>query len=211
MSEMLQRLQDTDPRLVQNFLKTHKSTALSSDLQEYITRINAVPAIIHNIGNSLTKTVHILQRQFPDMTYSQARSLYYDAMNFFYMDDDISVGAWDNYYAELFDKMTALAISTNKIDSAARCASKAHSLRALAKDRIKPQDWKVPNFLININVRPEDLNYSSKNVYDIIKKDEDGQYAKLIDGLPTTEVEKDRLRLDAGIQDIKPIEDKDEK
>jgi hypothetical protein len=211
MSEMLQRLQDTDPRLVQNFLKTHKSTALSSDLREYITRINAVPAIIHNLGNSLTKTIKILQRQFPDMTYSQARSLYYDAMNFFYLDDDISVGAWDNYYAELFDKMSALAISMNKIDSAARCASKAHDLRTLAKNRIKPQEWKVPSFLININVRPEDLNYASKSIYNIIKKDEDGQYSKLIDGLPTTEAEKKRLRADAGIQDITPEEVQDEK
>lgn len=202
---MLEKLRDTDSRIVQSFLKTHSSAELPVQMQEYITMINAVPAIVHHFGQSLGKTVRILQRQFPELSYSQARSIYYDAMNFFYFDDDIAVDAWDNYYAELFDKLAAMAISLNKIDSAARCASKAHSLRTLAKDRLKPQEWKVPSFLINVNVRPEDLNYKSKSVFDIIKKDEDGQYSKLIDGLPTTESEKKRLKQDAGITDAEIV------
>lgn len=202
---MLERLRDTDSRMVQNFLKTHSSTELPVQMQEYIIRINAVPAIVHHFGQSLSKTVKILQIQFPELSYSQARSIYYDAMNFFYLDDDIVVDAWDNYYAEFFDKLAAMAISLNKIDAAARCASKAHALRTLAKDRIKPQEWKVPSFLININIKPEDLNYKSKSIMDIIKKDEDGQYARLIDGLPTTDSEKKRLKQDAGISDAEIV------
>lgn len=207
MSVMLERLREFDAQLIQQFLTDKKSLAIPLELQEYIIKVNAVPAIIHHNPNSMTVVVRELQKQFKGLSYSQARDIYYDAMNFFYVDDAISADAWDNFYAEQQEKLARLAISLNKVDAASKCFQQARSYRIAAAERIKPGEWKAPVFILTNKIRPEDLNIKSQKIYDIIRKDEEGKYSKMINGLPISEAEKKRLKNDAGIQEAEIIEE----
>jgi len=198
----LDQLQCLEPSVLQNFLETKVSRAISKELQEYIIRINAVPAIIHYNGASVTKATKLLMQQFKGLTYSEARSIYYDALNFFYIDDNVSSDAWDNYYAEKIEDLARYSIGVNRPDVALKAYLEAHRLKVRNTDRIKPGDWKPPIFIINNKVKPEDLGYEKQSIYEINRKAESGYYSKLINSLPITEKERIRLRQEAEIQDI---------
>ena len=78
----LEELQLLDHKVLQEFLSTGQSVGIPDKLQDYIRKINAIPAIVHYNGAALSKCITALRRQFPDLTYSQARGIYEDAMNF---------------------------------------------------------------------------------------------------------------------------------
>ncbi len=197
----LEELQLLDHKLVQDFLQSGQSTSIPETLKDYILKINAVPAIVHHNGAALSRCIPALRRQFPEMTYSQARGIYEDAMNFFYMDNTVTSDAWDNYYADQFDKLARLSLAMDKPEVAMRSFAKAHELRTRATDRIKPGDWNPPTFIISSNIKPEQLGYAKQNLYDIARKAESGYYKKLIDNLPITEKEKERLLAEAEVED----------
>lgn len=198
----LDQLQTLDPEVLQNFLETKISHAISKELQDYIIKINAVPSIIHYNGASVSKATKLLMQQFRGLTYSEARSIYYDALNFFYIDDNVSSDAWDNYYAEKIEDLARYSIGVNRPDVALKAFLEAHRLKVRNSDRIKPGDWKPPVFIINNKIKPEDLGYEKQSIYEINRKAESGFYAKLISSLPTSEKQKASLRQDAGVEDV---------
>ena len=197
----LEEVQLLDHRLLQDFLQTGKSECIPGDLQDYIRKINAVPSIVHHNGAALGRCIAALRKQFPTLSYAQARGIYEDAMNFFYMDNTVTSDAWDNYYADEFDKLARLSLAMDKPEAAQRAFAKAHELRTRSTDRIKPGDWNPPTFIISDRIKPEQLGYAKQNLYDIARKAESGYYKKLIDGLPITEKEKERLFAEAEVED----------
>ncbi len=197
----LEELQLLDHKVLQEFLNTGQSVGIPDKLQDYIRKINAVPAIVHHNGAALSKCISAIRRQFPDLTYSQARGIYEDAMNFFYMDNTVTSDAWDNYYADQFDKLARLSLGMNKPEAALRAFTKAHELRTRSTDRIKPGEWAPPTFIISDRIKPEQLGYAKQNLYDIARKAESGFYKNLIEGLPITEKEKERLLAEAEVED----------
>lgn len=196
----LEELQLIDHKILEDFLRTGKSSSIAEDLKQYIVRINAVPAIVHHNGTSITKCIAAIRRQFPEMSYAQARGIYEDAMNFFFMDNSVTSDAWDNYYADQFDNLARLAIAMDKPDAAIRAFAKAHELRTRATDRIKPTDWSPPTFIISNTIKPEQLGFKKQNLYDIARREESGYYKKMIEGLPISDKEKDRLMIEAEVE-----------
>lgn len=196
----LEELQLIDHKILEDFLRTGKSSSIAEDLKQYIVRINAVPAIVHHNGTSITKCIAAIRRQFPDMSYAQARGIYEDAMNFFFMDNSVTSDAWDNYYADQFDNLARLAIAMDKPDAAIRAFAKAHELRTRSTDRIKPTDWNPPTFIISNTIKPEQLGFKKQNLYDIARREESGYYKKMIEGLPISDKEKDRLMMEAEVE-----------
>ncbi|MBP3343045.1 MAG: hypothetical protein J6L20_01685 [Bacteroidales bacterium] len=197
----LEELQLLDHKVVQEFLHTGQSAAIPDNLQDYIRKINAVPSIVHYNGAAVSRCIKALRTEFPDLSYSQARGIYEDAMNFFYMDNTVTSDAWDNYYADQFDKLARLSLAMNKPEAAQRAFAKAHELRTRSTDRIKPGDWAPPTFIISDKIRPEQLGYSKQNLYDIARKAESGFYKNLIEGLPIPDKEKERLFAEAEVED----------
>ena len=88
----------------------------------------------------------------------------------------------------------------NKPDAALRAFTKAHELRTRSTDRIKPGEWAPPTFIISDRIKPEQLGYAKQNLYDIARKAESGFYKNLIEGLPITEKEKERLLAEAEVE-----------
>lgn len=183
---------------IQVFLKTQKSEVISVDMQDYIVKMDRCSVIINTQGANMTLATEELRRCFPDLSYTQARRIYYDALEYFHVDEPVSAAAWDAVYADQYDKLQALAIASGKLAVARKCIEKSHELRTT---RRQEQDfrWQPPTFVINIAVKPEDLGYKSRKIMDIARRREDAELRQMIGSLETTPAEKQRLLADAGI------------
>lgn len=183
---------------IQVFLKTQKSEVISVDMQDYIVKMDRCSVIINTQGANMTLATEELRRCFPDLSYTQARRIYYDALEYFHVDEPVSAAAWDAVYADQYDKLQALAIASGKLRVAQKCIEKSHELRTT---RRQEQDfrWQPPTFVINIAVKPEDLGYKSRKIMDIARRREDAELRQMIGSLETTPAEKQRLLADAGI------------
>ncbi len=183
---------------IQVFLKTQKSEVISVDMQDYIVKMDRCSVIINTQGANMTLATEELLRCFPDLSYTQARRIYYDALEYFHVDEPVSAAAWDAVYADQYDKLQALAIASGKLAVAQKCIEKSHELRTT---RRQEQDfrWQPPTFVINIAVKPEDLGYKSRKIMDIARRREDAELRQMIGSLETTPAEKQRLLADAGI------------
>lgn len=196
--DRLETLREYKVEDIQVFLKTQKSDVISVDMQDYIVKMDRCSVIINTQGANMTLATEELRRCFPDLSYTQARRIYYDALEYFHVDEPVSAAAWDAVYADQYDKLQALAIASGKLAVAQKCIEKSHELRTT---RRQEQDfrWQPPTFVINIAVKPEDLGYKSRKIMDIARRREDAELRQMIGSLETTPAEKQRLLADAGI------------
>ena len=185
---------------IQYFLAQRKSDVIPVDMQEYILQLDSMSRLFHYHKHNYSRAVECLRKEWPQLTIAQARCIYRDALEYFYQDDGISARAWDLKYADAYDDLARLAIKSDKLATAKAALDKAHELRTKQRAQESHQ-WQPPIYLVNINVRPEDLGYQSQRLMDIAKRAEDAQYKELILGLETTEAEKKRLLADANIPD----------
>lgn len=186
---------------IQSFLQTRKSASIPQTLQTYILQLDTVARILHTNRLSVKAAILQIRREWPDLTVAQARGIYYDGLEFFYHDDHASAAMWDQVYADFFDDLSRLSIASGKEATALRAAELAHKLRTTVREAQEYQ-WKAPVYLININVKPEDLGYKSQKLADIARRAEDRKFAEMIDSLETTDAEKARLLADAGIKTV---------
>lgn len=190
---------------LQQFLQTRTSSVIRSDMQKYILQLDTVARLMHKNRLSVRELVDQLRKEWPELTVSQARSVYYDALDYYYFDDDSSAKSWDMVYADQLEDLKTLAIAADKYDVAFKCIVKAHELRTKVRES-ETHDWQAPVFLINVNVKPEDLGYESRKVADIARRAEDRKFKDMIMSLETTDKEKERLLQEAGIRTVEPEE-----
>ena len=178
---------------IQAFLQTRQSSVIASDMQTYILQLDTVARLMHTNSLSVRKSIDQLRREWPELTVSKARSIYYDALDYYYFDDSSSAKSWDMVYADQLEDLKTLAIAADKYDVALKC-----------------HNWQAPVFLININVKPEDLGYESKKLADIARRADDRKYREMIMSLETTDAEKTRLLKEAGIETVDPVKIEEE-
>ena len=183
---------------IQAFRVNKHSEVIPVNLQQYILQLDAVARLNHTNNFSLKAAVDLLCGEFPGLTPAAAREVYYDALDYFYFDDRLSATTWDAVYAQQMEDLKTLAIAANKLETAYKCLVKAHEYRTMQRESTEV-DWQPPVFIININVKPEDLGFKSRQLLDIARRNEDQQFEKMIDSLPIPDADKDRLRSDAGI------------
>lgn len=194
---------------IQLFLKTRSSEVIPVDMQDYVLKMDRCSTIINTQGANMTLATEELCRCFPALSRSQARRIYYDALEYFHIDEPVSAAAWDAVYADQYDKLQALAIASGKLSVAFRCIEKSHQLRT-QKRQADDFRWQPPTFVINIAVKPEDLGYKSRKIMDIARRREDEELRQMIGSLETTPAEKQRLLVDAGISIEEPQEAKED-
>ena len=203
-NDRLQTLQKYRIEDIQAFLQTRQSSVIASDMQTYILQLDTVARLMHTNSLSVRKSIDQLRREWPELTVSQARGIYYDALDYYYFDDSSSAKSWDMVYADQLEDLKTLAIAADKYDVALKCIIKAHELRTTVRES-ESHNWQAPVFLININVKPEDLGYESKKLADIARRAEDRKYREMIMSLETTDAEKTRLLKEAGIETVDPV------
>lgn len=186
---------------IQYFIQNRHSDIIPENMQNYILQMDAVARITRTNRLSVRDTIEQLRKQWPELSFAQGRAIYYDALDYFYMDDSVSARSWDLVYAEKLEDMALLALKANKLDVAFKCTTKAHELRTKQRESMD-YDWHAPTYMININVKPEDLGYTSQKLADIAKRNEDRKYREMIMSLEVTEAEKQRLLREAGVDNI---------
>ena len=184
---------------IQDFLSSRVSATIPEDVQQYILYLNSASSIIHHVGTNLKAASEALMREFPMLSRAQARGIYYDALEYFYMDETVSARAWDMIFADEFEKLKEVAIGQEQCMTAFKCLEKAHELRTKRRESMD-YDWTPPVFLISTTVKPESLGYKSQKLMDIARRNEDKEYREMILSLETTASEKERLLLEAGIE-----------
>lgn len=203
-NDRLQTLKKYSIEDIQSFLQTRQSSVIASDMQTYILQLDTVARLMHANSLSVRKSIDQLRREWPELTVSQARGIYYDALDYYYFDDSSSAKSWDMVYADQLEDLKTLAIAADKYDVALKCIIKAHELRTTVRES-ESHNWQAPVFLININVKPEDLGYESKKLADIARRVDDRKYREMIMSLETTDAEKTRLLKEAGIETVDPV------
>lgn len=198
----LEKLMSIDKDVLRNFLRTGEKSAISPVMQDYIRKMNTTASIIHLRGTSLKRVTEALMDNYPELSYSQARSIFYDALQFFWIDDNLSAETWDNYYADRMEDLFRLAVKADRLDIAFKASVKAHEYRTQNRNVVSPEDWKPPVFIVSNELTPEELGYKKRSVYEIARRKEKGEYSRLIDSLPVSEKEKQRLRMEADVTDV---------
>ena len=85
--DRLETLRNFSVEDIQVFLKTRKSEVIPIDMQDYITKMDRCSVIINTQGANMTLATEELRRCFPDLSYTQARRIYYDALEYFHVDE----------------------------------------------------------------------------------------------------------------------------
>jgi hypothetical protein len=192
--------------IIEGFRKTGKSSAMNAELQQYVLQLDAVIQIKQTERfDNISRIARKLQLKFPKLSFIAARERVYDAYNFFHVNDTVSSDAWDAIYADKMEDLAAICVKDKNWKTAKEAIALAHDYRTKAKSRIKPEDMAGNTFLISGNIQPEDLGFETGNLKEIARKEQDGYYTELINSLNTSDAEKKRLKLDAGITDAEII------
>lgn len=198
--DRLQLLETIPADEIQALIKTRTiPPSVPPELVDYILQLDSMIQILHYNRNSYGRCIEALRKQWPTLTVAQARGIYRDAMEYYYVDPDVSARALDLKYADAMDDLARVAIAADKYATAQRALEKAHELRTMQRER-EEFVWQPPVIIYNINIKPEDLGYETQKLADIARRAEDRKFKAMIEGLETTDAEKARLLVEAGIR-----------
>jgi len=208
----LERVKELDGDVLQTFLMTRRGNAIPEELRAYILQLNSVSNIIHEEGACCSKVARKLRIEYPELSYSQALNIFYDALNFFYVDDNVSAASWDNYYADRMEELYRKAEEEGNMKVAHACLESAHRLRTRNRNVTNPSDWTPPVFLISSRLTPEQLGFKKQEIFEIQRRQENKALGELIERLPTSEKEKKRLMQEASVsvEDAVIMEDEED-
>ncbi len=209
--DMLSQLRNYPVESIQEFLRIRKSEDIPQSVQKFILQLNSAINIIHHNGTNIQRASKQLMMEYPELSLGQAKRIFYDAIEFFYVDDSVSARHWDMVFADQYEDLKLLAIKEGKYEVARKCIEAAHKLRTTTRESMD-YNWAPPVFLINISVKPESLGFKSAKMMEIARRHEDEEYKRIINSLETTDAEKARLFAEAGIKEVEyqKIDDDDE-
>lgn len=201
----LEKIGSIHPDVIDEFIRTGKTTVISPELQQIIGQM-VFAMQIWNTERNVTRAAKRLQvrtkaEQGVEININTAKSRIYAALNYFDVDCNVSENVWLRDYANKFEDMVKVALAKGRVDIAERCMDKAKECRLQATAADKQASLGVV-YVMSGDITPEDLGFTSRSKKEIARKANDGIYAKIIDSLDIPEPEKKRLREDAQIEDV---------
>lgn len=185
-------LTKVDYELLQQVVSSGKSKALSPELNAYLDILDVARSMY---AKYQSKRAIINTLMAPVYGYSRydANLIFNDAMNFFYVNNDIKKQAWKNFYADRCDELALLAIEKDEFENARRLIKDAATYRGLFdedKDEL-PADM-FRRSLVIYTMDPQDVG---------IQRESRSKLAQFIDSLDEiTEEEKSKLKRDAMVE-----------
>ena len=172
-------------------------TSLPEHMQKYLEHLDTIRSM-HQKYNSKRFIINYLVAS-NHVTRQEALRWYSDAINFFYLNNEITKEAWRNVYAEKLEDAASVAWHLNDMETFSRNIIRAADLRQLNKEDppTLPADFYDRRTII----------YSTDISKLGIKRESRVKLAEFIDALDITELEKDDARKDAGILDVDFLED----
>lgn len=188
------------PTVLANILKTGSLTSVPLEYQEYYSLMEKVRDLrakaVHN-GKIITRTgiLKLLQASH-DLSPFEAKRLYEDALNFFYVQDNVKPQAFANLYADQLDEAASLALKTNQLETFERLKMSAAKLRGCFEK-------KAPEL-------PEGIFQKQVIIYSLSPKDigvepqDKKEVERFLDSLPDIPaIKMQRAKADAGIDGYK--------
>ncbi len=179
------------------YIESGANSDLSEDMIEYVNMLELIRTMHMRYESHIT-IIKFLQQPPYGLSEYVAISRYSDAMNFFYLDNEIKKQAWRNLYAEKLDRAADLVLKTatnsKDIDIYKNIIFAARDMRQLGipdAEDIPEEFFNKPTKLYSLN--PELVGKKRANR---------SLLARHIDSLSIPESEKVRLKSDAMIEDV---------
>ena len=137
--------------------------------------------------------INSIRTKWPEVSRRQAIKLYYDAINFFFLDNVVKIEAWKNFIAEKLDNLASYAIELNDLEEARRCLVEVAKLRGVYESNqqaVPPELLDRRPIIYTLDI--EKMGIPKVNRYEL---------AAFIDNLDLTQKEKLKIRKDAMIDE----------
>jgi hypothetical protein len=198
-NEYSDALNSVDLDLLQLHIKTGKTKSLPDDLVLYIELMEIVRGLYAKYETK-TFIVNLLMMKPYELSRFHANRLYFDTLNFFYLDNSVKQKAWENIYATHLDNIAYYAIEKDDLETAHRCFMDAAKLRGVGTD----EKGEMPAEMYNRPVIIYTIDAEAAGIKSTSRK----ELAEFIDKIPEiSERERVRLNKDAGISEVTLFED----
>ena len=201
-TEYSDALENCDLNMLQDYITKGLVDKMPDDLVIYMELLEMVRSMYNKY-----ETKPFIIRTLTSKTYGisryMANKLFYDALNFFYADNEVKQKAWENIYAQHLDNLAYYALEMNDLETARRCFMDAAQLRGAGRE----EKSEMPAELFARPVVIYSMDAEKAGLQSVDRK----QLAAFIDSLPEiSEKERVRIKKDAGLQEIKLFEDYEE-
>lgn len=174
--------------ILEKWVKGGRVDVLPEGMEVYLNQLTAVLGF-HNRCFNKTQIIKRLRATF-NLNYHQAKSRYVDAINYFYLDKDITYDAYMNMYADKLDKVSDLIIQSSTTPEEAFLAVKVIKEAALIREKVKPKDL-IPEELFTRPYKVYTLQLEDLGVHEPVNRN---HLAKMIDEMESLE-ESEKLRI----------------
>lgn len=179
-----------------NFIESGAKGDLSEEMVEYVELLDRIRGW-HVRYKDRSTIVRMLQQPPYKLSYYLATKRYSDAINFFYLNNQIRKSAWRNVYAEKLDRAADLVLRT------ATCADDMKVYRGLIREASYWRELHKPD----PENKDQDKFKKKYKIYTLnperlgMERENRNLLAKHIDDLDIPESAKQRARSDAGMKD----------
>lgn len=207
----LDTLEKLHPDIVDHFLKTGETQAIPEDLQQFLRQLQWAAEIYEYERNITRAAKKLRSRIFANQNISvnirTCKARIYSAINYFNVDNNVAVKVWETDFANKYEDLAKVAIASDEFKTAKACYDAAHECRVRASEAADKEHAWAPVFLISNDVTLEQIGFQKRSLKEIARKNNEGFYINLIEGLPIEKEDKLRLLRDANIEDAEIIEE----
>lgn len=188
--------------MLQDYITKGQVDNMPDDLVIYMELLEMVRSM-YNKYETKPFIIRTLTSPAYGISKYMANQLYYDALNFFYADNDVKQKAWEKIYAQHLDNLAYYALEMNDLETSRRCFIDAAKLRGAGRD----EKSEMPAEMFARPVVIYSMDAGKAGLPSVDRK----QLASFIDALPEiSEKERVRIKKDAGLEEIKLFEDYEE-
>lgn len=202
-------LENINPEVIRQFIENGENEGLTDEQEFYLHILKTIQQLMTGQCNdepgikSKNFIVKYLVKAYPgQISEYQAGNYYADAINFFYIDKDIKLEAWGNYYAERLENLALATMEAATCTKDFEIAHKIYLSAMEARTKYRPEEATFPEELFKRPIKIYKQDPRLLNGQEPINRN---QLAKIIDEWDIPEAEKARLRVDAAVETPKLI------
>lgn len=207
----IEQIGELHPDLIAGFLATGKCDAIPEPLRLFIQQLQWAIETFEterSISRCATKLrQRIAAEQHIKMEQRTAIARVYEALNFFHVDQNVPIKVWEAIYADQFEKIAQFAALKGDLKTQSKATERALECRRRAAEIADTDRSLGVTILFHGDITPELMGLEKKSLKEIARKDNDGEYLKIINQLPLESLEKKRILRDADIKEAEIIEE----
>jgi len=190
-----------DINALQEYISTGDSSLMTPDMVTYLEQLELVRSM-YTKYKSQNFIIKALRKLYPDIAETTAYRRFYDALNFFYLNNDVKKEAWRNIYAQKFENAAQFCWEHNDMEGYRKNLESAMKARCI----LEPDPPQIPAEFYDRRV----IIYQMDPQMVGLEKVSRFKLAEMIDNYDLSEKEKDKLRQDAGIIDVEFLEENEQ-